>query len=178
MTTFDDLVLQRKSIRAYSSRPVPFEDVQDVINTALESPSAKNLQPWEIIVVEDEERRRRLAEIANGQQFVGDAPIILAPVATEPQRIMTCDIPAYAVDLSILVTHMMLRAAEKGLGTCWIGAFDADAAAEELGVPEDRKVFTLLPLGYPAEDPKRRPRKGFADVVHWEQYGQQRRGTE
>ncbi len=174
MSSFYDLVLERRSIRSYSSKPVPLEDVEDVIRTALEAPSAKNLQPWEIIIVQDEKRRKRLAEIAGRQEFVGEAPIILAPVATEPERVMTCDIPAYAVDLSILVTHMMLRAAEKGLGTCWIGAFDSQEAADELGVPAGRKVFTLLPLGYPAKKPERRPRKDFDDVVSWEQYGQNR----
>lgn len=171
MESFLDLVKERRSIRAYSSQPVPEEVVRSIIELALLAPSARNLQPWHVIVVTDERRRKQLADIAGGQSFVGEAPVVLVFAATEPGRVMSCGIPAYAVDLSILVTHVILAAAEKGLGTCWIGAFDPDRAARAMEIPEEHRVFTILPLGYPAETPAPRSRESFEEMVSFEGYG-------
>ena len=78
---------------------------------------------------------------------------------------MTCDVPAYAVDVAIAVDHMTLTAVEEGLGTCWIGAFSQEKVKRLLGIPEAYKVVTLLPLGFPADKPRIKNRKKIEEMV-------------
>ena len=80
-------------------------------------------------------RRQELARAAGGQIHVAKAPLIIAAVATMPEYVMRCGVPAYAVDLAIAVDHMTLAAVDEGLGTCWIGAFSQEKARNILKVP-------------------------------------------
>jgi nitroreductase len=66
--------------------------------------------------------------------------------------------------------HIILAAANEGLGTCWIGAFEEKKVKEILGIPEDVRVVALTPIGYPAEEPKDRGRKEFNEVFVYERY--------
>jgi len=65
---------------------------------------------------------------------------------------------------------LVLAAAERGLGTCWIGWFDEAKIKEVLGVPENMRVVASTPLGYPAEDPAPRDRKSLEEVFSYNQY--------
>ena len=68
------------------------------------------------------------------------------------------------LDIGIAMEHLILAAADRGLGTCWIGAFDEQIAKEALGVPENVRVVASTPLGYPDESPGPRPRKSMEEV--------------
>ena len=160
----------RRSIRSWADRPVEEEKLRLVLEAGRLAPSASNRQQWRFVVVRDPGTRRKLAVAANNQGFVGDAPVVVAACATNPVRVMTCGVPAHAVDLAIAVDHMTLKAAEEGLGTCWIGAFQQDEVREILGIPQHVKVVTLFPLGYPAEQPQPTSRKAFEDVVAFEKW--------
>lgn len=161
---FRDLLLKRQSVREYEERPVPEEKLTKILKAARLAPSASNRQPWKFVVVREAGKRKELARAANNQSFVGEAPVIITAVATEPERIMTCGVPAYAVDLAIAIEHMALAAADEGLGSCWIGAFSQDRAREVLGIPDKYKVVTVMPLGYAKGERSRRPRKPLNDI--------------
>jgi len=168
---FYEVVERRRCIRAYADRPVPADVLERILNAARLAPSARNLQPWKFVVVADPQRRRQLAEASRGQTFVGTAPVVIAGVATEPDHVMSCDVPAYPVNLGIAMEHIALAATAEGLGVCWIGAFEQDKVREILGVPEQYKVVQLMPLGFPAGQlPAGRPRKALADIVSYEQF--------
>ena len=77
---------------------------------------------------------------------------------------------AFAIDLTIALEHMILAAANEGLGTCWIGAFDEKKVKEVLQVPDDVRVVALTPIGYSAEKPKDRGRKPLQEIVSYEKY--------
>ncbi len=176
MRSFLELAESRCSTRAFTEDPVSEQDLQKILEAARLAPSASNRQPWHFVVVRDPQRRQALADIAGGQQFVGEAPVIIAGIALDPGRVMTCGVPAYAVDLAIAVDHMTLAAEDLGLGTCWIGLFDQEAAKEILEVPGELMVFTLLPLGYPAASPRPKKRKSLEEMVSHETYGGDRMG--
>jgi nitroreductase len=159
----------RRSIRAFLDRPVEEEKLLAVLEAGRLAPSARNMQDWKFIVVKDAATRQRLAVAARDQQFVGQAPVVIAACGTS-DLVMTCGQPAYAIDVAIAVDHMTLAAASRGLGTCWIGAFYEDRVKEILGVPLEIRVVALLPLGYPAEETEPRPRKNLADIVAWEHW--------
>jgi len=167
---FLELVKERRSVRAYENRPVEDKDLQYLLEAARLAPSASNRQPWKFVVVRDQTTREKLTLAAGNNTFLRQAPVIIAAVALEPDRVMSCRVPAYAVDLSIAVDHMTLAAAERGLGTCWIGAFDQDEARKILGIPLMHKVVTIFPLGYPADQPKEKRRKKLDEIVCYDSF--------
>lgn len=160
-----EAIVRRRSVRAYRPDPVPEVALAAVLEAARLAPSASNRQPWRFVVVTDPGRRAELARVARDQAFVGQAPVVIAAVALDPDRVMSCGVEAYAVDVAIAVDHMTLAAVAQGLGTCWIGAFDQDRARELLGIPGNRKIVALLPLGYPADEPRPKRRKALAEIA-------------
>jgi nitroreductase len=87
-----------------------------------------------------------------------------------PEYVMRCGIPAYAVDLAIAVDHMTLAAADEGLGTCWIGAFSQEEAREAVGVPDNYRVVTVMPLGFPRQSGREKTRKPLDEIVCYETF--------
>lgn len=168
--TIYDIIRTRRSVRSYQDKPVSDEVLKRVLEAARWAPSAMNNQPWKLVVVRDAGKRRELAVAAHNQMFLAEAPIVLAAVSLDPDRIMSCEVPLYPVDVSIAVDHLILAAAAEGLGTCWIGSFGQDFVREILDVPENYKVVVLTPLGYPADEPEERTRKPLAELVCYEQF--------
>jgi len=165
-----EAIRKRKSIRDYEDKPVPEEKLQKVLEAARLAPSASNRQEWKFVVVRDSKRRHELARAAGGQSHVARAPVVIAAVATMPEYVMRCGVPAYAVDLAIAVDHMTLAAVAEGLGTCWIGAFSQEQTRDILGVPAHYRVVTILPLGFPGEAGRPKVRKSIAEIVCYETF--------
>lgn len=165
-----EAINERKSIRKYNNTDVEDQKLQKILESARIAPSAANRQEWKFLVVKEQESRDKLVEAANGQEFVGQAPVTIVACSTESERIMPCGQHAYTVDISIAVSFMMLEATELGLGTCWLGAFDERKVKEILGIPDDIRVPAMFTLGYPDETPAPRPRKAIGDVVCYEKY--------
>jgi nitroreductase len=69
------------------------------------------------------------------------------------------------VDAAIVMDHMILQAAALGLGTCWIGAFDARAARKLAGLGDEFEPVAFTPVGYPAAQPPAKQRKPLGDIV-------------
>lgn len=164
-----EAIRTRRSIRRFSEKPVEEEKILAVLESGRLAPSAKNMQDWRFIVIRDQATRQKLAVAAKDQQFVAQAPVVIAACGTS-NYIMTCGQPTYAIDVTIALDHMTLAAASLGLGTCWIGAFYEDQAKEILKVPDAVRIVALMPLGYPAEDPLPRPRKEIGDITAWEHW--------
>jgi nitroreductase len=162
-------VRARRSIRNFLDKSVEEKKLLAVLEAGRLAPSARNMQDWRFIVVRDSATRQQLAEAARDQQFVGQAPVVIAACGTS-DLVMTCGQPAYAIDVAIALDHMTLAAASLDLGTCWIGAFYEDKVKAILGVPQEIRVVALLPLGYPAEQPGPRPRKSLDEIIAWEHW--------
>ena len=160
-----EAIRRRRSIRAYLDKPVEDEKLEAVLEAGRLAPSASNRQEWRYVVVRDPGTRAKLAEAANGQKFVGEAPVVLVACAKTDGHKMSCGEPCYPIDVAISLDHITLKAAEEGLGTCWIGAFDQPAVKKLLNIPEDIRVVQLMPLGYPADQPAARSRLSLDDIV-------------
>ena len=115
--------------------------------------------------------RKRIAEAADGQTFVGEAPVIIVACAETDVHIMRCGQLCYPIDVAIALDHISLAAIELGLGTCWIGAFDEHKVKEILGIPKEIRVVELMPLGYPSdplpEEKNRLPIDMIVKYEHW-----------
>lgn len=166
---FYQTIKTRRSVRSYRPDSVAEEILNRILAATRLAPSANNRQNYKFVIVKDPEKRKQLAQAA-GQSFIGQAPIVIAAVSLNPQEVMSCGVPTYAVDVAIAVDHLALAAAAEGLGTCWIGAFDQEKAKKVLAVPDQNKIVVLLPLGYPADQAGTKIRKDLRDLVCEEQF--------
>jgi nitroreductase len=160
-----EAIKNRYSCRSYKAEPVPEEKLKKVLEAARLAPSAHNEQEWKFVVVKNVEKRKKLAEAALNQDFVGEAPVVIVAVALEPEEVMSSGAPNYALDLAIAVDHMTLQAAEEGLGTCWVGALNQEKVKKVLNIPEECKVVVLMPLGFPADKPGPKSRKSLKEIT-------------
>ncbi len=165
-----DAIKSRRSVRAYKDKEVEEDKLKRVLEAGRLAPSASNRQEWKYIVVRDKGMRAKLAKACNDQTFVGEAGVIIVACGMEPQQRMSSGQPKTTVDSTIGLDHMTLQAEAEGLGTCWIGAFQAPEVKKLLGVPANVDVVHITPLGYAAEKPGARPRKGLDEIVCYEKW--------
>lgn len=167
---FSDLVARRYSVRAYKPDPVEDEKLQKVLEAARLAPSAANRQARQFIVIHTEGREEELKRIYNRDWFV-QAPLAICACGIPSQNWIRKDGKNYNdVDVAIAMDHLILAAADAGLGTCWIAAFNASAAREALDLPEEVEPIIFTPLGYPADEPGPKKRKPLSDLVRYERW--------
>ena len=167
-----EAIKNRRSVRAYKSDPIPEQSLRKVLEAARLAPSAHNDQDWKFIIIKDIKKKKQLAQAARSQSFIAEAPVVIAAVALNPERVMSCEVPAYAINLTIAVDHMTLQACEQGLGTCWIGAFSQEEVKKVLKIPDKYKVVALLPLGFPADSPRPKTRKSLEEIICYENFNE------
>jgi nitroreductase len=166
-----DLISNRYSVRAYKPDPVEPEKLQKILEAARLAPTAANRQPFQIIVVQTAGRKEELGRIYRREWFT-QAPLILCGVGVPGQAwVRSDDQRRYLdVDVAIVMDHLILAAADLGLGTCWIAAFNAKAAREILQLPDYIDPLIFTPLGYPADQSKPKERKALVDLVRYEHW--------
>jgi nitroreductase len=170
--TVIEAIRTRQSVRSYENRPVEREKIEEVIEAARLAPSAGNRQEWRFVAVTDPAKRTKLAHEAAGQAFVGEAACVIACCAETDSHTMRCGQLCYPIDVAIAIDHMTLRAAELGLGTCWIGSFSEEEVKRILHIPGPVKVVELLTLGYPKDlRPKAKSRLERDRILFLEEWG-------
>ena len=167
---FAELISARYSVRSYKPDPVEESKLQKVLEAARLAPTAANRQPFQIIVIHTANRQEELRRIYHREWFV-QAPLILCVCGLSAQAWVRQDSRSYlAVDAAIVMDHMILAAADAGLGTCWIANFNATAAREVLGLPEGAEPLLFSPLGYASDQPGIKERKPLAELVRYEHW--------
>jgi len=167
---FSELVQKRYSVRAYKPDPVQDDELQQVLEAARIAPTAANFQPFRIIVIHTAGRQTELERIY-GRKWFTQAPLVLCACGVPEQSWVRADGKNYAdVDVTIAMDHLILAAANLGLGTCWIADFDVAAAREVLGLPEGVEPLFFTPLGYPADQLRTKKRKPLSELVRYERW--------
>lgn len=152
MENFYGLAKNRYSVRSFSDRPVEDEKLRRVLEAGLLAPTARNIQPQKVFVVKSEEKRKALSAVT---PCTFKAPVILVVCYDETLAAAGKVYPGYSfgnTDAAIVCTHMMLEAADLGLGSCWVGWFGEDEVRSALGIPAQYRICDLMPLGYPSEN--------------------------
>lgn len=167
---FFKIVEERHSMRAFANKAVEEEKLRRILEIANRAPSAGNLQGYEIFVVRKVEQKRALVEVAYGQGFIAEAPLVLifcANPARSAVRYRERGERLYSVqDATIACTYAMLAASALGLSSVWVGAFDEEGVRQAAGIPPDLLPVAMLPIGYAGESPRRTPRRPLEDIVH------------
>ena len=171
-TTLMELIETRRSIRSYKDQEIEEDKLNYILQAFRKAPSAKNLQPWKLIVIKNKKVIKDIAIACNNQTFMEEAPVIIAACAKEEEAygVMGGYMNSYPIDIAIALEHLILAATEKGLGTCWIGAFKEQLVKDILGVPKNVKVVALTPLGYPAREASSRGRKPLTEIISYDKY--------
>ncbi len=167
---------ERRSVRKYTSDPVPEEKLNKVLEAAQVAPSWKNKQCWRFIVVRNPERKEQLAasmpESNPARMAVGEtAPIVIVLCADTEGSGDKDGKDYYMLDAGLAFQQLMLAAYAEGLGTCWVGLFDEEKVREACAVPSEFRVVALTPLGVPAKQPSPRPRRDLSEITYAEEWG-------
>jgi nitroreductase len=175
--TFLELAQQRRSVRAYLDTPVPDTLLEYILEAGRWAPSACNIQPWLFIIIKDPASRQALKQVYARDWFL-NAPVILAVCCDHSSSWKRSDGKDFGdIDSAIVLDHITLAAAEKGLGTCWIGNFNAQAARLALNTPEHIDPFAFTPVGFPSTQPPRpKSRKSLSEIIHHNRCGDIRQG--
>ena len=157
------------SVRSYQDKAVGDELLMKVLEAARFAPSACNNQPLSFIIIR--ESIKRLQTVYNRDWFL-NAPAVILVSYDRNSSWKRGDGKEYGeVDAAIAMDHITLAAAELGLGTCWIGAFNAVEAHKVLLLPENIIPVAFTPIGFPAPSKVSKKRKELKDLIHWEFYG-------
>ena len=162
-----DAINSRRVQRAFSARPVEREKLAKIVDAGRHAMSARNLQPWQFIVLENRETLKNVGALCSTGKFVADSPAAIV-VLKDVGNARWAD-----VDCAQAVQNMANAGWAQGLGTCWVGNFDAAKIGAMLGVPDGWAIFTILPFGYADEKnpPQVRPLKPRREIVHHERFG-------
>lgn len=170
---FLDIAKTRFSVREYTDKKVEKEKLNQILNAGHVAPSAANLQPVRLLVVQEEEGLKKISKAAN----IYNAPLAIIVCADHSKAWKrpfdgkkTTDI-----DAAILTDHMMLEATELGLGSVWVCFFKPDVIKEEFQLPDSIEPVNILAIGYadgaPA-DPERHEtaRISLSQLVSYEKF--------
>jgi nitroreductase len=164
-----EAIRKRYSCRAYLDKPLEQEKLDIILEAARLAPSAKNMQDWRFVVVSDAETKSKVAACTNRPDVFEKAGVIVTACSTT-DCVMKCGQPAGPIDVSIALEHISLQAAELGLGTCWIGSFDAAAVRKILEIPEDVVIIELMTIGYPAVSQRQPSREPIEKIVCYDKW--------
>lgn len=162
---------RRFSCRSFDTNPLDRETLEAVLEAARWAPNGGNLQPWRFVVVLDSNRRRAIASAAYGQGFLAQAPAVIT-VCAVPNESATKYGPRgrelYCLqDTAAASQNILLAASDRGLGSCWVGAFDEAAVSRVLELSGNWRPVALIALGRPAEVEPRRTRRPLSEVALW-----------
>lgn len=159
---YSKLIKERYSVRKYQDKKIPQEVLNQILEAGRIAPTAKNLQPQRIYVLESDTAKEKLGRF---KKMSFEAPIVLM-ICADMNEVCKLEIePGYdtsEIDCTIVATLMMLEATDLGLGSCFVRWFNSEELREAFNLEENIKPVCLLPIGYKREDAV--PLKGFHDV--------------
>lgn len=170
MWDFFQTVRHRHSVRRYQAdMPVEPAKLHAILETAIAAPSAGDLQAYRIVTVTSDALRTQLVQAAGDQNFIAEAPVCLVFCADRSRsevKFGTRGHDLYAVqDATIAAAYAQLAVVAAGMGSTWVGNFDADAVRRILTLDAGLEPIALLCIGYPAELPEPTPRRHIDEVV-------------
>jgi nitroreductase len=160
-----ETIAKRRSVRRFTGEPVPSEDLLRIVDAGRMAATGHNKQPWDFIIVTDEETKEMIT--ARCSQWMSAAGAIIVLVVDPGSR-------WWMEDGSAAAENILLAATELGYGSCWVEGTmlpHEEYFKEQLGIPLERRILTLIPIGVPEAWPGEKGKRELADVVHWQRWG-------
>ena len=156
----------RRSIRKYLDKEINEEDIKKILKAGMNAPTARNLKPFEFVVVRNKETLVKLSEMKKNAYFAKDSNVTIVLLARELSDY-------WQQDLGAVSENMLLEATRLGIGSCWVGITPNENyenyVRDVLCIPQDVRVFSLMTLGYPGEE-KAPNDNYYPEKVHYEMF--------
>ncbi len=165
-------IKSRKSVRKFKSKKPDWRDIIECIDAARYTPMAGGIYSLKFILVDDAEKIQKLRDAAQ-QDFVGQTKYVVV-VCTAPSRVINsygkrgkryCRQQAGAA-----IQNFLLSIEEKGLSTCWVGAFVDNQIKSILKIPEEVNVEAIFPIGYEMGKKTRRKKINLDNILYFNKY--------
>ena len=165
---FENVIRKRQATRKFSNQVVEKEKINNILEAGRIAPTAKNVQPIKIYVVESSEG---LEKIDKASPCRYNAPIVLLVCGDKKQAFSKGEHSTYEMDACIVATHMMLEATNQELDNIWVEMFDENVLREEFSIPNNLVPVCLLLIGYRDENcpesPNHNRRKELEEIVEY-----------
>jgi nitroreductase len=170
------LMMTRRAIREFTDKHVSERDLVDVLKTALWAPSASNMQARYFVVVRDPAILRKIKAFAPG---IFSLPSCLVVLCTDKKKALEAGGEhgrdrSSLIDISVSAQNILLSAWAKGIGTCPVASFNADAVSKIIGLPAHVFPELLITMGYPAGMPEAPARPDWREVIFFDHFGNRR----
>lgn len=162
-----EVIKKRRSIREYKDKPIPREALEKMIDAARFAATARNVQPWEFVVIAESDTLKKLGELAENGRFLAQAEACIAVFCTETKY--------YLEDGCAATCNILLAATVLGIGSCWVAGDKKPYCAEVaklLNVPAAYKLVSLVALGYPKSEDSFyiAEKRDLKTLSHWEKF--------
>jgi len=157
-----EAIRRRRSVRKYTGDSIPRDDLEKIVDAGRLAATGSNRQPWDFIVVTE---RTMIAKLKVAAEWMEKASAIIAVVMDPSSR-------WWLEDGSAAVENMLIASTALGYGSCWLEGYTLPREEEFkalLGIPEGKRLLTLVPIGVPTEWPVKE-KKSLEEVIHWERY--------
>ncbi len=157
-----EAIRTRRSVRRFTGAAIPRADLETIVDAGRLAATGSNLQPWDFVVVTD---RAMIAQLTIAEAWIAQAGAVIVVVMDPGSR-------WWIEDGAAAIENMLLASTALGYGTCWV---EGDMLPHEehfkalLGIPAEKRILTLLPIGVPAQTPRPK-KKPLEQVLHWEKY--------
>jgi nitroreductase len=161
METFE-AIKKRRSVREYTGESIPREDIEKIVDAGRLAATGSNYQPWEFIVITE---RGMIEQLKVAASWMEKAGAIIAVVMDPTSR-------WWVEDGAAAVENMLIASTALGYGSCWLEGYTLpreEEFKELLGIPEEKRLLTLVPIGVPVQWPTI-DKKTLEEVLHWEKY--------
>lgn len=162
---FFKVIEKRKSVRSYKNLPLPKDSLVKILDAAHLAPTARNIQPWQFVVITNKDILRKISEIAPNGKFLSQAAACI---------IVLCEETKYYLEDGCAATVNILNAAcALGIGSCWIAGDKKDycqAVLEMIDAPLNHKLVSLISLGFADNVLASGEKKKLESIIHWEKF--------
>ena len=171
MTSIMSTILNRRSIRSYTSKNIDRNDIIQILTAAGWAPSGNNLQPWRFSVITNPEIIKKLAALSIYHEWLQTSPCLIAvylDTKAIDDKISNIHLK-HAQAIGAAIQNMLLAAHELDLGTCWIGEIlkNEDQVKELTGIPSELQLMAVISVGYPSKDSKSKRRDFTENIINW-----------
>lgn len=162
-----DALKKRRSIREFKDKSIPKDILEKLVDTARLAPTARNVQPWEFVVITDRAILKKIGEIAETGKFIASAGACIA--------VFCSDTKYYLEDGCAATENILVAAAALGIGSCWVAGDKkpyCGAISSLLNAPASFKLVSLIALGYPQSKDsfKVAEKRSMKELTHWEKF--------
>ena len=165
---FEKVIRDRTAIRKFKEEQINKEELNNILEAGRIAPTAKNIQPQKIYVVQSKEGIEKIDKVSPCRY---NAPTVIVICSNKDIAFKKEEYSTYEMDACIVATHMMLEATNVGLGSIWIEFFDKEKLKQEFNLENNIEPICLIPLGYIADDysgnPMHNVRKNIEDIVEY-----------